>query len=287
MKRNYKSGSQKRKEQQKKIKCQKEQANSLKAFLAKPDFSDAPKEHKKQKVCIAEDSSDSFQPQLSTCVSPPKEKPYDNKSHSHVLTCAPLSEEKQGNNTSRLYVPLCESVSEKKLSDNTSQLEVSCCKSLSEEKQHDHIFQPPVSTCESLSEKTPDDNTSQPKVSTCASDGALSQNSESLNQIPEYSSNEDFPSDIAAWPSNPTSAMIEFFIRNKPQNTGELKNLKKFFFESKKKYFRNLQEKHFYRMKANGTKEKRNWMIFSETSKSVYCYVCKLSPIISYLSRTL
>lgn len=69
--------------------------------------------------------------------------------------------------------------------------------------------------------------------------------------------NADYTTDIALWPSNPTPDMIDYFIINKPENKGELKNLKEVYSDSKKKYFRNINENHFYRLKPNGTKEKK------------------------------
>jgi hypothetical protein len=33
---------------------------------------------------------------------------------------------------------------------------------------------------------------------------------------------------------------------------------------------------NFYSIKRNGEKEVREWLFFSETSKSIYCFVCKL-----------
>lgn len=114
-----------------------------------------------------------------------------------------------------------------------------------------------------------------------------SERDKTINQEPEVTNHEprptcsmsaDYPTDIALWPLNPTPNMIDYFIRNKPENIGEMKNLRKVFSDSSKTYFRNINENHFYRLKTNGTKEKRNWLIFSETSKSVYCYVCKLFP---------
>lgn len=233
MKRFYKSGSQKRKEQQKKIKCQKSQANRLKAFLEKPDFSDASKGQKRQKFSVTEDSCDS-QSQFSISVSPPKEKADDNTFDSHVSTFESLSEKKLNDNTSILEVSSCESISEQKQHDDIFQLQTLNWESLTKEKIDDNITEPQVSSCESLSEKQHDD-IFESKVSTWDSDGILNQNSKPSNEASKCLSNEDFPTDIALWPANPSSAMIEFFIRNKPQNTGELRNMKKFFCESKKK----------------------------------------------------
>jgi hypothetical protein len=60
-----------------------------------------------------------------------------------------------------------------------------------------------------------------------------------------------------------------------------LENLKKEYIERDRKYYRNSQESKFYCVKINGTKEIREWLIFSETSKSIYCFVCKLFSSIS------
>ena len=40
-------------------------------------------------------------------------------------------------------------------------------------------------------------------------------------------------------------------------------------------YCRGLSENHFYRIKSNGIKELRDCLVFSETSKCVYCYPYK------------
>jgi hypothetical protein len=60
-----------------------------------------------------------------------------------------------------------------------------------------------------------------------------------------------------------------------------LENLKKEYTEHNRKYYRNLQESNFYCAEVNSTKEIREWLIFSETSKSIYCFVCKLFSSIS------
>lgn len=95
---------------------------------------------------------------------------------------------------------------------------------------------------------------------------------------PRPTTETEFSLDIALWPPNPTNEMIDFFTKNVPKNVGKIENLKKQFTQGNKTFFRRLHQKHFFRIKTNGEKEKRNWLIFSETTKSVYCYVCKLFP---------
>ena len=41
-------------------------------------------------------------------------------------------------------------------------------------------------------------------------------------------------------------------------------------------YNRHFSEKHFFLQKSNGTREKREWLSYSETTGSIYCYICKL-----------
>lgn len=84
--------------------------------------------------------------------------------------------------------------------------------------------------------------------------------------------------DIALWPQNLTQDMVEYYLINKPKSVGDLRLLKKEYFDSGRQYYRNLNENHFYRVKKNGAKEPREWLVFSETSKCAYCYVCKLFP---------
>lgn len=46
----------------------------------------------------------------------------------------------------------------------------------------------------------------------------------------------------------------------------------------KEKYFRRLKENNLHRTKKNGRMEKRDWLVYSETSKSVFFCACKLFP---------
>ncbi|XP_050516661.1 zinc finger MYM-type protein 5-like [Diabrotica virgifera virgifera] len=82
--------------------------------------------------------------------------------------------------------------------------------------------------------------------------------------------------DIALWPAILTDKMIDYILRNKPTNVGNIEELKSAYKDRDEVYYRGLSHKHFYRTKSNGIKEDRDWLKFSETSKSVYCYPCKL-----------
>lgn len=90
--------------------------------------------------------------------------------------------------------------------------------------------------------------------------------------------NDTLIGDIALWPDIISDKDIDYYITNKPNHTGDIKTLKCSYKDRNRFYFRRLQESHFYRIKSNGLKEKREWMIYSATSKCVYCYVCKLFP---------
>ena len=39
---------------------------------------------------------------------------------------------------------------------------------------------------------------------------------------------------------------------------------------------RYLKKEHFYRVLTNEKTIKRNWMLYSETSRMAYCFICKL-----------
>ena len=81
--------------------------------------------------------------------------------------------------------------------------------------------------------------------------------------------------DIALWPTILTDAMIDHILRNKPKNIGNIEALKSAYKDRDEVYYRGLSYDHFYRIKTNGIKEEINWLVFSETSKSIYCYPCK------------
>lgn len=75
--------------------------------------------------------------------------------------------------------------------------------------------------------------------------------------------------------------MINCVILDKPKNIGKIDNLKSLYEDRYQVYYRGLSYAHFYYTKTNGLKEERNWLVFSETSKCVYCYPCKIFSKIS------
>jgi hypothetical protein len=78
------------------------------------------------------------------------------------------------------------------------------------------------------------------------------------------------------WPKPIGNDFIEFCLREKPKNVGNIKNSKIVFNEGGKTVATKLKESPFYLTRDNGTKEKKEWLIFSETTKSAYCFICKL-----------
>ncbi|XP_031336217.1 zinc finger MYM-type protein 1-like [Photinus pyralis] len=82
--------------------------------------------------------------------------------------------------------------------------------------------------------------------------------------------------DIAKWPTDISEKLIGEILDSVPKNFGKIENLKSSYVDKEKVYTRTFQESNFYTIKSNGIKEKREWLIFSDTSKSVYCFVCKL-----------
>uniref|UniRef100_A0AAF5DML3 TTF-type domain-containing protein n=1 Tax=Strongyloides stercoralis TaxID=6248 RepID=A0AAF5DML3_STRER len=100
------------------------------------------------------------------------------------------------------------------------------------------------------------------------------------NELTEYSGKHKdncvFFNDIALWPLNLTDKMIQYHLINKPCSVGDITTLKVKYEDRNRSYYRNVSDSNFYCVKANGTKELRQWLIYSETSKCIYCYVCKL-----------
>ncbi|XP_031335363.1 zinc finger MYM-type protein 1-like [Photinus pyralis] len=82
--------------------------------------------------------------------------------------------------------------------------------------------------------------------------------------------------DISQWPDTLTEDMIQQVLNEKPKDIGDPTNSGILVKYRDRTYIRHLSENNFYRTKPNGTKEKREWLIFSETSGSVYCYICKM-----------
>lgn len=82
--------------------------------------------------------------------------------------------------------------------------------------------------------------------------------------------------DIGLWPDVITDSIRDQFISKPPTNIGNISALSSQHLEGDRLVTRRLTETHFVINKTNGTREKREWLIFSETSGCVYCYVCKL-----------
>lgn len=83
-------------------------------------------------------------------------------------------------------------------------------------------------------------------------------------------------SDIALWPDVLTESMQQHILNEIPKNIGDPIKAGILVKDRGRTYFRHLLENNFYRIKSNGTKEKREWLIFSETSASIFCYICKM-----------
>lgn len=82
--------------------------------------------------------------------------------------------------------------------------------------------------------------------------------------------------DIALWPSNLSDRKIDYLVKFIPHSVGDISSLKIEYTDRNRTYMRNFHTSDFYCTKANGKKEKREWLIYSETSRKIYCFVCKL-----------
>jgi hypothetical protein len=100
--------------------------------------------------------------------------------------------------------------------------------------------------------------------------------SDTLSDTPDTKEHQTCSKDIALRPKPIRNDFIEFCLREKPQNLRNIKNSKIDCNAGGKIVMRKLNESHFYLTRANGTQEKREWLVFSETTKSVYCFICKL-----------
>ncbi|KAB0805389.1 hypothetical protein PPYR_02359 [Photinus pyralis] len=82
--------------------------------------------------------------------------------------------------------------------------------------------------------------------------------------------NDEYPLDIGMWPKQLTSGMVNYYLLNKPRSVGDMSTLKVTYTD------RNISKSNFYCTKSNGEKVLREWLQFSDQSKCVYCYPCKL-----------
>lgn len=80
---------------------------------------------------------------------------------------------------------------------------------------------------------------------------------------------------ISKWPDIKTDDFITTVIIQKIKSD-PLENTEKLYHDGDKIYYRSLNESNFYRIKPNGGKERRDWLIYDAHSKAVYCYPCKL-----------
>ncbi|XP_043484549.1 zinc finger MYM-type protein 1-like [Leptopilina heterotoma] len=70
---------------------------------------------------------------------------------------------------------------------------------------------------------------------------------------------------------------LNLVIKNKPNSDSiDVKDLEQTYQDANRTYTRALKTSDFYRLKSNGGKEKREWLIYDSSTKSLYCYPCKL-----------
>ena len=82
-------------------------------------------------------------------------------------------------------------------------------------------------------------------------------------------------SDIAYWPDYLTDAMQEYYI-NVPPKSSSLESSVIQYYEGSKLINQKLNSNAFFRITNSGEKIKRDWLVYTESNKSVYCYICKL-----------
>ncbi|KAG8182588.1 hypothetical protein JTE90_021726 [Oedothorax gibbosus] len=70
--------------------------------------------------------------------------------------------------------------------------------------------------------------------------------------------------------------MVNEILDENPESFGNPMNAGKIVNDREKAYIRHFPENIFFILKADGTKEKREWHFYSETSDSAFCYVCKI-----------
>ncbi|GBO04648.1 hypothetical protein AVEN_224527-1 [Araneus ventricosus] len=93
--------------------------------------------------------------------------------------------------------------------------------------------------------------------------------SDNSKRIENVNVSDNFPNDIALWPHSISGAARDHYLLNRPSNVGNIKNLKVEYTDRNKIYYRNKSESDFYCFKANGKKEYREWLKFSETTKCI------------------
>lgn len=98
------------------------------------------------------------------------------------------------------------------------------------------------------------------------------QNSSSLEENVKATEKKINP-DPATWNENNDDNFIDYFIKNPPDQNIELVTATAKLIGDKK---RSLSKNSFFRYKKNNEITKREWLVLSPSTLSVYCWVCKL-----------
>lgn len=130
---------------------------------------------------------------------------------------------------------------------------------------------PEISNDESNDENGKENRNSKPVYSVNLSDTSSNykEKNKHIDESSEGRQTDQFSTDIAHWPAQSTEKMIAYYLINKPCSTGYITTLKMKYTDRNRTYYRSISESNFYCMKANGTKELRQWLLFSGTSKLV------------------
>lgn len=87
---------------------------------------------------------------------------------------------------------------------------------------------------------------------------------------------QSYSNDIAFWPLNITEKVQEYFIRNPPpQIFGNLESSKKECIEGNISRNRQIYDTVFKRQNHEEILN-RDWLVYTSTTKKLYCYICKL-----------
>ena len=88
-----------------------------------------------------------------------------------------------------------------------------------------------------------------------------------------------YPEDVGQWPDDITEKLREQFLTQKPKEV-DIEMSKSMHVtqvrDRDRRYNRHFSERNFYLQKSNGTREKRVWLSYSQTTGKIYCYICKL-----------
>jgi hypothetical protein len=158
-------------------------------------------------------------------------------------------------------------------------------KGAAKQKNSLHSFLNPNSTTTTTTtdDHTPQDNNNNASSSTtsecnrqCHSPVNHLTNTNESTSASASSGTDEILEDIALWPSVLTEKIRQQILEEKPKHIGNPINCGVLVKDRHRTHYRHFSKNNFYLEKSNGTKEKREWLIYSETSSSVYCYICKL-----------